>query len=88
MRPQPRPRGKRRDEHYPDATVSTDYAETLRRDDVAVMVIVTHPEGRAEQIEAALRAGSHVLSPKPFVLDLGVGERLAALAEARGLKLG
>src|SRR5690606_26326151 len=38
-------------------------------------------------IEAALQAGKHVLSQKPFVLDLDVGEHLADLADAHGLKL-
>ena len=42
---------------------------------------------RVGLIEAALRAGKHVLSQKPFVLDLEVGKRLAALAAERGLHL-
>jgi predicted dehydrogenase len=39
------------------------------------------------QIEHALRAGKHVLSQKPFVLDLARGRRLADLADKLGLKL-
>jgi predicted dehydrogenase len=38
-------------------------------------------------IEAALRAGKHVLSQKPFVMDLADGERLVALAAEKNLKL-
>jgi predicted dehydrogenase len=38
-------------------------------------------------IEAALGAGKHVLSQKPFVTDLDDGERLVRLAEAKGVKL-
>jgi predicted dehydrogenase len=72
---------------YPDATVTTDYRELLRRDEIEVVDITTHPEGRVEIIEEAIRAGKHVLSQKPFVTDLVVGERLANLAEARGVKL-
>jgi predicted dehydrogenase len=34
-----------------------------------------------------LQAGKHVLSQKPFVLDLDVGRRLADLADAQGVKL-
>jgi predicted dehydrogenase len=38
-------------------------------------------------IRAALEAGKHVLSQKPFVLDLEVGARLADLAAERGVCL-
>jgi predicted dehydrogenase len=78
---------KRRAEFRPDAAVSADYREALHREDIAVVDIATHPAGRAEIIEAALLAGKHVLSQKPFVLDLAVGERLVNLAAERKLKL-
>ena len=51
------------------------------------MDIATHPPERLPLIEDALRAGKHVLSQKPFVLDLDAGERLAGLADAQGVKL-
>jgi predicted dehydrogenase len=72
---------------YPDATVTTDYRELLRRDEIEVVDVTTYPEDRVEIIEEALRAGKHVLSQKPFVTDLDVGERLISLAEARGVRL-
>ncbi|MBO0725491.1 MAG: Gfo/Idh/MocA family oxidoreductase [Blastocatellia bacterium] len=72
---------------YPDAAVTTDYRELLRRDAVEVVDVATHPEDRVEIIEEALRAGKHVLSQKPFVVDLDTGERLAELADARGVRL-
>jgi predicted dehydrogenase len=72
---------------YPGATVTTDYRELLRRDEIEVVDITTHPEDRVEIIEEALRAGKHVLSQKPFVIDLDVGERLTRLADARGVRL-
>ncbi|MSU48809.1 MAG: Gfo/Idh/MocA family oxidoreductase [Opitutus sp.] len=78
---------KRRGEFFPDVAVFADYREVLRREDIAVIDVALHPEERVAVIEAALRAGKHVLSQKPFVLDLGVGERLVALAEASGVKL-
>jgi len=78
---------KRREEFYPEASVSTDYRELLDRPDIAVLDITTHPEGRSDLIEAALRAGKHVLSQKPFVLDLETGHRLCTLARDLGLKL-
>lgn len=78
---------KRRAEFYPAAEVSTDYAALLRRDDVEVVDLALHPAERIPAVEAALRARKHVLSQKPFVLDLDVGARLADLAEAQGVCL-
>lgn len=78
---------KRRDEFYAAAGVTTDYREVLRRDDIEVVDIATHPAERVELIEAAIRAGKHVLSQKPFVLDLDAGERLVALAAEKEVKL-
>jgi predicted dehydrogenase len=77
----------RRDAFFPEADASDDFAALLKRPDIDVIDITTHPAERVAMIEAALRAGKHVLSQKPFVLDLDTGARLADLAEARGLKL-
>jgi predicted dehydrogenase len=49
--------------------------------------IALHPEPRVAAITAALQAGKHVLSQKPFVLDLAIGERLVKLATRHGCKL-
>ncbi len=78
---------QRRAEFYPDATVITDYRELLRHDDVEVVDVATHPEDRVAIIEACLEARRHVLSQKPFVIDLDQGERLVALADAKGVHL-
>jgi predicted dehydrogenase len=59
----------------------TDYAELLKRPDVDIIDAATHPSPRVKIIEDALEAGKHVLSQKPFVLDLEIGERLAKLAK-------
>jgi predicted dehydrogenase len=77
----------RRDEFAPGAEVMTDYTALLARDDVEVVDLTAHPAERLPMMEAALLAGKHVLSQKPFVTDLDTGERLCALAEARGLYL-
>ena len=77
----------RADEFFPDALVTTDYDAVLRRDDIDVVDLTPHPAERVSLIERALAAGKHVLSQKPFVTDLDTGERLCALAEARGVKL-
>jgi predicted dehydrogenase len=78
---------KRRNEFAPEAEATDDIAGTIARPDIAVVDLTLHPEHRAPLIEAALEAGKHVLSQKPFVLDLALGERLANLADARGLVL-
>lgn len=74
-------------EFFPQALVTTDYSKVLARPDIDVVDLTPHPEERVVLIEAALRAGKHVLSQKPFVTDLDTGERLCALAEAQGLRL-
>jgi predicted dehydrogenase len=78
---------KRKTEFYPEARVYGDYRDLLKRDDVEVVDIATHPQERAPIIEGALLAGKHVLSQKPFVLDLDFGQRMVELADRRGLKL-
>lgn len=78
---------KRKTEFYPEAKVCRDYHDLLNRDDVDVVDIAAHPHERAAIIEEALTAGKHVLSQKPFVLDLDFGQRMVELADRRGLKL-
>ncbi len=77
----------RRQEFFPAAKVFTDHRELLKLDTLDVVDVTTHPEIRVPIIEDALRAGKHVLSQKPFVLDLDVGERLADLADKQNLRL-
>ncbi|MFB3785281.1 MAG: Gfo/Idh/MocA family protein [bacterium] len=78
---------KRRDEYYPEAAVYTGYRELLRRDEIEVVDIATHPAERVAIIREALQAGKHVLSQKPFVLDLDAGRELADLADRAGRRL-
>jgi predicted dehydrogenase len=77
----------RRVEFYPEARVTSNYEDVLGMDDVEVVDITTHPEQRVEIVAAALRRGKHVLSQKPFVLDLDVGQQLVDLAEENRVKL-
>lgn len=74
----------RRDQFFPTATVHDDYREVLRRSDIDVVDVATHAEPRVQIIQAALNRGKHVLSQKPFVVDLATGVRLASLAEQCG----
>lgn len=77
----------RRDAYFPNAEATDDIDGTLTRDDIAVVDITPHPAERQRMIEIALTAGKHVLSQKPFVLDLDTGLRLADLADEKGVLL-
>lgn len=77
----------KRDEYFPDAEATSDIEGTLTRDDIAVVDITPHPAERYAMIETALSAGKHVLSQKPFVIDLDAGARLCDLAESKGVLL-
>lgn len=74
-------------EYYPAARVFSDPQDILLDPSIDVVDITPHPVDRIPLIEAALNAGKHVLSQKPFVLDLDTGERLVDLADAKGVKL-
>jgi predicted dehydrogenase len=69
------------------ARVTDDYRDILSDPDIDVVDISPHPADRLPIIEAAIRAGKHVLSQKPFVLDLADGQRLVDLARDHGVKL-
>jgi predicted dehydrogenase len=70
-------------EFFPEAKIYDDYRELLRDATIEVVDITTHPADRVPIIKAALLADKHVLSQKPFVLDLDEGLRLIELAESR-----
>lgn len=72
------------EQFFPNAKVLTNGDDLLADASIEVVDIALHAEPRAEWIEKALRAGKHVLSQKPFVLDLAVGERLVKIAEEQG----
>ena len=78
---------QRRDEFYPDAHVTTDSDEILNDDSIEIVDIATHPGPRVGLIEKAIAAGKHILSQKPFVTDLDIGERLVDLADEQGVIL-
>jgi len=77
----------RRDAFFPDARISTDPEAVIACPGVEVVDIATHPAQRVVLIEAAIDAGKHVLSQKPFVIDLDVGERLCDRAAKQGVRL-
>lgn len=77
----------RQEQYFPEARIYTDYRELLRQDDLEVVDLLPHPNDRVPIIEAAIAAGKHVLSQKPFVTDLDVGERLVELADRHNVQL-
>lgn len=74
-------------EFAPKARVTDNWQDVLNDPDIDVVDITTHPSDRLPIITAALRARKHVLSQKPFVLDLAEGRHLVALARENGVKL-
>ena len=74
-------------EFAPKARVTDRWQDVLDDPSIDVVDITPHPADRLPIIEAALRAGKHVLSQKPFVLDLQEGRRLVALARDNNVKL-
>ncbi len=78
---------KQRDQFYPEAELFSNYNDLLKRNDIDVVDIALHPEPRFHAIKAALQADKHVLSQKPFVLDLDRGLELVELADSRDRKL-
>lgn len=77
----------RRDQFYPDAEVYDRPEDLLARDDIDVVDITPHPADRLPIVREAIEAGKHVLSQKPFVLDLADGEDLVRRAKEKGVKL-
>jgi predicted dehydrogenase len=73
--------------YYPEAAIFEDYRLLLRDESIEVVDIATHPPDRPPIIKAALLANKHVLSQKPFVLDLDEGAKLVELAHQRNRQL-
>jgi predicted dehydrogenase len=74
-------------QYCPGARVEEDWRAILADPEIDVVDITLHPEHRTQIIRAALKAGKHVLSQKPFVTDLDVGMDLVKLAQDKHVKL-
>ncbi|MFO1217402.1 MAG: Gfo/Idh/MocA family oxidoreductase [Burkholderiaceae bacterium] len=62
-----------------------DYERLLANESLDAVVIATPSKLHAAMVESALQRGLHVFCEKPFVLNVADGERLVAMAEAKGL---
>ena len=60
----------------------------LKHPDVEIIVNLTLPAAHVEVATAAINAGRHVWSEKPFSLDRESGQELLKAADAAGLRLG
>jgi predicted dehydrogenase len=67
------------------AESSTDWRETIARDDIDIVDICTPGDTHAEIAIAALAAGKHVLCEKPLANSVADAERMAAAAAAAGV---
>jgi predicted dehydrogenase len=74
-------------QHAPDATIYDSLDAMLQHPGLTIVDVATHLTGRPQIIRAALRAGKHVLSQKPFVEQLHEGLSLAELAVDSGVLL-
>ncbi len=74
----------RRAQFFPDAQIYQHYEAMLESEKIEVVDIATHPPGRPKIVAESLNAGKHVLSQKPFVLDLDEGQELVELAKRQG----
>ncbi|MEP0845949.1 MAG: Gfo/Idh/MocA family oxidoreductase [Phycisphaerae bacterium] len=71
----------------PHLFLTRDYAEMLRRDDVAIVALYTPDALHADQIIAAFRAGKHVICTKPLIHSLADVPRLLSAQRESGRRL-
>ena len=74
-------------EYCPKARIEDEWRTLLDDPTIDVIDVTLHPEHRLPIIKAALRAGKHVLSQKPFVTDLDDGDELVRMADDHGVRI-
>ena len=77
----------RADQFFPDALVTDNPEEIFALEGLDAIDIATHTRHRPPLLRRAIECGHHVLSQKPFVTDITVGEELIALAKDKGVML-
>jgi predicted dehydrogenase len=77
----------RADQFFPDALVTDNPEDIFALSGLDAIDIATHTRHRPPLLRRALECGHHVLSQKPFVTDITVGEELIALAKDKGVML-
>lgn len=71
----------------PDLYYTQSYEDLLKRPEVDIVAIYTPDHVHHEQIEAAFRAGKHVICTKPLINTLEVAPRLLAVQRETGRRL-
>src|SRR5712671_8145389 len=66
--------------------ISTDYKETVQRDDVQAVIIATPNFTHAPIALAAIAAGKHVLCEKPIAMNYREACEMAGAAERAGVR--
>ena len=77
----------RADQFFPDALVTDNPEDIFALSSIDAIDIATHTRHRPPLLRRAIECGHHVLSQKPFVTDITVGEELIALAKDKGVML-
>ena len=77
----------RADQFFPDALVTDNPEDIFALSSIDAIDIATHTRHRPPLLRRAIECGHHVLSQKPFVTDITVGEELIALAKDKGVVL-
>ena len=78
---------KLRDLYFPKADITNNFNDILNNEKIDILDITLHPEVRAEFIKKGILAGKHILSQKPFVNDLNIGNKLVKLAKNNNVKI-
>lgn len=68
--------------------VSVPIGEMLADPEIGIVINLTVPAAHAEVSAQALAAGKHVYSEKPFAVTVAEARELAALAAAKGVRIG
>jgi len=68
---------------YPNAHIAKTFEEILENPEIDVVVVNTPNEHHYSMTKAALLAGKHVVTEKPFTLSLDEGRELIELAQAQ-----
>jgi scyllo-inositol 2-dehydrogenase (NADP+) len=66
---------------YPHINIVKRFDDIINNPDIDLIVVNTPNEFHYDMTKAALLTGKHVVTEKPFILDLAQGEELIALAQ-------
>jgi predicted dehydrogenase len=65
---------------------TTNYREVVERDDVDVVVTACYTSENADLVEAAAKAGKHIVSVKPIAMTVADADRIVKAVRSAGVK--